>query len=190
LQEDALLGLLKECENAGHEDDFPLQKYLDAFGAALKEVISKNDNALYYFQTVGKDCQVDCAEKNVGLAMKTLFLTGTNLTDVVKISDSLTGAIHSCWPGVPYFETNQLVLSALDIAQKQLEEGRLRLYTNQIVEFASSNLFPMCGIVTAMALALFSAGVAFGQRRKGWSKYRSVDEPDQRELQQELALGE
>jgi len=162
-----------KCKNAGHESDFPMDDVLEAFGDAFQKVASKYERVKKFFSEEALDCQFPCLEQTVPLTMKTLFLTDQQDKEVGI--DALTGSMHACFPGVPSKEIRQLVTETVSVLQNAGADAQTRLYATKLIKFGSSNFFPLCGLVTAMTLVLFFAGVAVGRRWKR-SGARVVDD--------------
>jgi len=166
-----------KCPNDGHEDDFPMKQVLEEFGNAFEGVVSKNKRAMKYFQEKAKECQGPCLETTVPLSMKTLFLT--DQSDDKIGAEAITGAMHACFPGIPSHEIERMVKETAEVMQHAQEVATTRLYTTNMMKLASSySFFPLCGLVMAMSLMLFSAGAAVGRRWKR-SSYREVEEGQQ-----------
>lgn len=164
------------CENAEHEDDFPLKEVTTAFKDAFGEVVQKKPDVMKFFEEKALACQLPCLSETVPLAIKTLFLT--NQDDKNAMSGSITGAMHACFPGVPSSAIESLVDETLGSLMKAEEGARLRLYNAKMIKWGSSNFIPLCGIFTAMTLMLFFAGVAVGRKWKR-SSFREVSQDDQ-----------
>jgi len=168
------------CPNDGHEDDFPMKQVLEEFGNAFEGVVSKNKRAMKFFQEKAKDCQFHCLETTVSLSMKTLFLTDQQDDQIG--AEAITGAMHACFPGIPSGEIESMVKQTVEVLQHAQEVATTRLYTTNMMKLASSySFFPLCGLVMAMGLMLFSAGAAVGRRWKR-SSYREVEEGQQETL--------
>jgi len=159
---------LKPCKNQAAADDFPLDQVMQEFGSAFEKVISANPQAVEFFTKVAKDCQLKCVEKSVPLAIKTVFLTGADPDEVAD--EAITGALHACFPGIPSEEIKRVVDATISTAKAADADARLRLYTMKMAKpLVALGFFPLCGIVTAISLMLFSAGMAMGRR---WNSKR------------------
>jgi len=115
------------CIYQGHENDFPLNEFLQSFEATIMQVMQKKPDLNLYFDTQAKDCQKTCLQKTVPASVMTLFLTGNEDADAGV--DALSGAIHACFPGVPHEDINILVSETKDVmdkAEAEATSARLR----------------------------------------------------------------
>jgi hypothetical protein len=178
------------------KDDL-MKKIGPLLGASMVSTIDENPKLKAFMDTRGqcqvrkgkcvgnampekaKECQGPCLE-TVPLSMKTLFLTDQQDDQIG--SEAITGAMHACFPGIPSGEIESMVKQTVEVLQHAQEVATTRLYTTNMMKLASSySFFPLCGLVVAMSLMLFSAGVAVGRRWKR-SPYREVEEGQQETL--------
>merc|ERR1712151_1261536 len=99
------------------------------------------------------------------MSVMTLFLTDRHNDDVGV--DAVTGAIHSCFPGVPEEDINALVTetSAAMLNAEASALARLQYETMQGKDLEGSSHFPWITFFLAVSLAL-GAGFVMGQRMK------------------------
>lgn len=160
------------CKNQGREDDFPLHEFLNAFEDTFGQVMATKPELHKFFISEAKDCQQKCLEETVPMSVMTLFLTDKHNDDVGV--DAVTGAIHSCFPGVPEDDINQLVTdttavmlnaeqNALQRLQYDLNKPNIH-YNPEGLEPGSSG-FPIVSFITAVSLAL-CAGIGIGRQMR------------------------
>lgn len=154
------------CPNSDNLGMFHVDEFLADFQTAIQGVIATKPEIKEFFDTKAKDCQMECLDRNVPISAGTMFEAG--IDDRTKAIDAFTGAIHSCFPGVPQPDILAVVretAAVMDAAEKRL---RLRLYNAKVPEgaMAGFRLFPLCGLAAAAGLLLFAAGVAVGRRAR------------------------
>lgn len=171
------------CENQDFEDDFPSVAVRNHFKMAFRKIVARFPTAQQFFHEQGLDCQFQCLDSTVSQALKTLWLT--NRQERATGISALTGSMHACFPGVPAEEIRKLVDAVTGVLEDDMAAATSRLYVTKLMRSlgGGNSFLPLCAVVTAISLMLFSIGVAVGRRmhRSSFGKV-SQTEPDQRAL--------
>lgn len=156
-----------KCQNQGHERDFPLTDFLRSFDESFVKVMEKRPEMQKVFHTQAKDCQRSCLETTVPISVLTFFLTGSE--DVDAGVDSLTGAIHACFPGVPHEDINALVSETKQLMKSAEATAETNLSQEARSFFDSMSFEALCAFASlsgVVAAVIVYGAMAVGTRFK------------------------
>jgi len=187
------------CENDPRESEFPLAHFKRTFETAFGRVIAAHPVVQEYFQDRAKICQVDCLSETVPEAALTLFLWDHMRADAVNYENvslgtvAATGAVFTCFPGVPWETVYDIVTETVDTlaashgdmyfsAWARHDYSDPNMYSNFYdAKVPSVGTLPMFGFAVAMSAALFVTGAAVLRRvrQSGYGSIQQSEESDE-----------